>query len=289
MKQRNYLTIAMAAFLIFSMIAVLDTASAEGEVHFQRLYGIVYEKSATRAAGEPVPGAEVYVEQEPNDEPWSHSNSTNTGDDGSYELIVPNGTFKITVKKAGYETGFFDVVVLAGKDQEKNLFLVKKGDALGVEITCEKPVKEMKPGETHTFRICVRNTGIKTDSYRVEISGEMKEWAGMGVPALTRSTGGGGPYSQSVSNLEDNGIADIDVNITVPEDAEPGEFDFTLRTTSTSDQKVEDELNITVKVVPDVQESDEDEETPGPGILVVSMSAVMVSLIALVRRSKRDH
>jgi len=287
MRSKTILLLMATFALVLSTFSLVDNASGEGEVQIQRLYGIVYEKSGTRAAGEPVPGAEVYVEQEPVTDPISKKNSTTTGDDGSYEMYLPNGTYKVTVKKAGYETFTTQVVVKAGEDLEKDLVLVKKGESLGVEMSCEGTTMELKPGETCTFHFRVRNTGIKTDSYKVEITGEKQEWASMGAPTLTRSSGG--PYSQSTSNMEDDGIADIDVNITVPEDAEPGDYVFVMKVASTSDPSVNDELNITVKVVPDAAVDDDDESTPGPGILMVSMSAVLVSIIAIIKRSKRDN
>ncbi|MGA1792914.1 MAG: carboxypeptidase regulatory-like domain-containing protein [Thermoplasmatota archaeon] len=286
MESKTILMLTIIFALVFSTAYIADIGSGEGDVHIQKLYGVVYEKSGTRAAGEPVPGAEVYIEQEPVTDPRSQKNSTVTGDDGSYEIYLPNGTYKVTVKKAGYETFTTEIVIKAGEDLNKDLVLVKKGESLGVEMSCEGTTKELKPGETCTFRVRIRNTGIKTDSYKVDISGENREWASLGAPMLTRSSGG--PYSQSTSNMEDDGIADMDVNITVPEDAEPGDYEFTLKVTSTSDATVEDEINITVKVVPDAA-ADDDESTPGPGILMVSISVVLVSLIALVRRSKRDH
>jgi len=287
MRAVKILMFMLTIVMLFSTISIVDDASGEADVHIQKLYGVVYEKSGTRAAGEPVPGAEVYIEQEPVTDPRTQKNSTITGDDGSYEIYLPNGTFKVTVKKAGYETFTTEVVVKAGEDLEKDLVLVKKGESFGVEMSCQEAALELKPGETGTFRVRVRNTGMKADSFKIEISGLNREWARLGVPVLTRSSGG--PYSQSTSNMEDDGIADIDVNITAPEDAEPGDYIFTLKAISTSDPNVADDLNITVKVVPNTPADDDDEDTPGPGIFMVSLSAMLVSVFALKKRNQREH
>ncbi|MEA3558809.1 MAG: hypothetical protein U9R75_06095 [Candidatus Thermoplasmatota archaeon] len=64
----------------------------------------------------------------------------------------------------------------------------------------------------------------------------------------TRSTANGGPYSQSVSNLEDNGVAEIEINVTVPDGTEPGNYTFTITTRSYWDKQVIVEIPLTLVV-----------------------------------------
>lgn len=54
------------------------------------------ERGMVRAQGRPVPGATITAER------GSEKISTSTGDDGGYELSLPAGDWKITVKMFGF-------------------------------------------------------------------------------------------------------------------------------------------------------------------------------------------
>ena len=105
-------------------------------------------------------------------------------------------------------------------------------------------------------------------------------WVSMGS---TRSRANGGPYSQSVSNMEDNGIVDIDVNITVPEEAEPGDYTFSVKTRSYWDQDTMDEsiLTLTVEQI-DPEPASEEDDAPFLGLSAI----VIVILIGAILRKR---
>ncbi|HHD16057.1 MAG TPA: carboxypeptidase regulatory-like domain-containing protein, partial [Euryarchaeota archaeon] len=151
-------------------------ASGEDEAGLSRFYGIVYESDGTRAVGEPVPGAEITTEQDYN-LTGHYVNSTVSGEDGSFEMFLPGGDFKVTVMKDGYEPFSTSLKVVPGRDVNMDIFLVKKPSGAGVNLSSEKVSAELLQGESLMIHLEVMNTGTGTDTIIVEISGKMREWA----------------------------------------------------------------------------------------------------------------
>jgi uncharacterized membrane protein len=244
----------------------------EGDETMQKIYGTVIEFKGTRAPGEPVPGAEVYIEQEPNEEPMAFTNQTKTNSEGYFEVWQKAGEYRITVKAAGYGKVTKVFTVNRGKDQQLAIQMYPGKDVYDVRFGKEQMETTLRPGGSAILKVSVRNTGNATDSYNVSVKGDKLSWMSMG---RTRSVDVGGPYSQSVSNLEDNGIADIEINVTVPEDAETGNYTFTLTTRSYWDPQVAEEIPLTINVEPVEDESEEDDENGLPFLGVSSLLFVL--------------
>ncbi|MBN2682168.1 MAG: VCBS repeat-containing protein [Bacteroidales bacterium] len=81
------------------------TSSGAGNIS-----GTIYYVSLTKDIGEPVPGAEIYLEQEPEGEPIA---STETDNDGNYDFIdVPGGNYSLTVDIPGFpQVNTYDITV----------------------------------------------------------------------------------------------------------------------------------------------------------------------------------
>ena len=259
-------------------------ASGEDEAGLSRFYGIVYESDDTRAVGEPVPGAEITTEQDYN-LTGHYVNSTVSGEDGSFEMFLPGGDFKVTVMKDGYEPFSTSLKVVPGRDVNMDIFLVKKPSGAGVNLSSEKVSAELLQGESLMIHLEVMNTGTGTDTIIVEISGKMREWASLGEPVITRSSGGGGPYAQSISNIDDYSIGNVDVNISVPDDAQAGKYNFTIRATSQKDPETFDTMDIYITV----KEKENEEEVgfviPSVGIGAFVLSLSIMGFVFLRRRA----
>jgi hypothetical protein len=90
----------------------------------------------------------------------------------------------------------------------------------------------------------------------------------------TRSTDVGGPYSQSVSNLEDNGICDIEINVTVPDDTEPGNYTFTLSSRSYWGPQAVEEISFNI-IVKSVEEGPDEEDN---GLPFLGLSSLLLAI-----------
>jgi hypothetical protein len=277
---------AILLVLVFTTIFALGDASAEDGPAYQRIYGTVTEISTMRAAGEPVPGAEVYIEQEPNEEPMAFTNQSKTDSEGNFEIWQVPGQYRIWVKAQGYSKTWNVFTVPDEKGVRLDIELVPGSDTYSPEFKTEKLERSLEAGSSAVVKFQIENGGDTVDSYNVSINGDRMDWPSMGK---VRSTSGGGPYSQSVSNLEDNGIADIEINITVPDDAAPGNYTFTLRTRSLWEpsKKADIPLVITVKGSSTGPVDDEieveDEETPFLGLSIL-LTALVISNLMITRK-----
>jgi len=274
---------------VISMIALFisfipSIAEGQEDEPLQKIFGVVTEFKDTRAAGEPVPGAEVYIEQEPITDPMTTKNQTKTNTKGYFEFMQKAGDYRITVKASGFKKFTKVVTVNVGKELQVNIHLNPGKDVYDVSIGPDEMTRTLKPGDSAILRMNVKNMGNTTDTYNVSIKGDKLTWMSMGS---TRSASGGGPYSQSVSNLEDNGVADIEVNVTVPDDAEPGNYTFTVTTRSYWDQQVVDEIPINIIVKSVEQEPEDEEESSIPFLALPSILFVLFLGGALHR--KRTH
>jgi carboxypeptidase family protein len=267
--------IFLISFIVMSFVPA--AVSGEDSPKMQKICGTVTEFNGTRAAGEPVPGAEVYIEQEPNEEPMSFTNQTKTDSEGYFKIFQKAGDYRITVKASGFKKITKVVTVKEGRDLEINIEMLPGNDTYDVDLEPEDITSTVRPGGSVVLQLTVKNTGNTSDSYNVSIKGDKMPWVSMGS---TRSTANGGPYSQSVSNLEDNGISDIEINVTVPGDTEPGNYTFTITTRSYWDQQVMEEipLTLTVKAVePEPEPIPEEEDS---GLPFLSLSALLVLFFA---------
>ncbi|MGA1822586.1 MAG: carboxypeptidase regulatory-like domain-containing protein [Thermoplasmatota archaeon] len=276
---RNICMITMTALLI-SLIPSISEGQ-EGDV-MQRIRGTVIEYKGTRATGEPVPGAEVYIEQEPNEEPMAFTNQTKTNSEGYFEIWQKAGDYRITVKASGFKKYTKVIEVIEGKELPLNIELKPGEDVYDVQQDPAGVTRNMKPGESAILRMQVQNTGSTIDSYNVSIKGDKLSWMSMGS---TRSSSVGGPYSQSVSNLEDNGIADIDINITIPDDTDPGNYTFTITTRSYWDPQASVETPLTIKIE-SVEEEAEDDDASLPFLGLASLIGIMI--LGGIFKRKRD-
>lgn len=282
-------------FCIIAMTALLLSylpSSSEGEVEvpYQKISGMVIEFNGTRAAGEPVPGAEVYIEQEPSDEPMAFTNETKTNSEGYFEVWQTAGDHRITIKANGYRKYVKVIEVTEGEDLSLDIQMEPGEDKYDVELEPAEVSLKIGPGGSKVITLKVKNTGSTVDSYNVSVMGDDISWMSMGN---TRSMANGGPYSQSVSNMEDNGVADVDINISVPEDTVYGNYTFTLSARSYWDQQVafETPLTIEVKSVEEEQEpqeeEEEDDDNPIPFIGLASI--VFTSLLFGAMKRKRNR
>ncbi len=245
MKTSMIRSVCLAFFMLIVISFLPAVAPGEDTPAMQKISGTVTEFNGTRAAGEPVPGAEVYIEQEPNDEPMSFVNRTRTDSSGYFEVWQKVGEYRITVEASGFKKFTEVVSVLEREDLEINIEMVPGNDSYDVDLEPEETTCTIKPGGSIVLQLTVKNTGNTSDSYNVSIKGDKVPWVSMGS---TRSFANGGPYSHSVSNLEDNGVADIDINVTVPDDTEPGNYIFTVTARSYWNQQVIDETSLTLTV-----------------------------------------
>ena len=280
-------TVGYACLISFILISFLPAAaSGEDTPTMQKIYGTVTEFNETRAAGEPVPGAEVYIEQEPNEEPMAFVNQTKTDSKGNFEVWQKVGDYRITITASGFKKVTKVVTINERKDLEINIEMVAGTDSYNVELEPDEMTVTVNPGGSIVLQLKVKNTGNTSDSYNVSIKGDKLPWMSMGS---TRSTANGGPYSQSVSNLEDNGVADIDINVTVPDDTEPGNYTFTITTRSYWDQQVIVEIPLTLNVVSVETEPEPDvvvEEESGLPFLGLPALLVLFLLGGALRRRR---
>ncbi len=82
--------------LTSSMYEMIPVATGNGSIFGNIVYG-----SGTKGMGEPVPGAEVYIEQEPNDEPVANSETDINGDYHFGDIGFGNG-YNLTVDIPGF-------------------------------------------------------------------------------------------------------------------------------------------------------------------------------------------
>ncbi len=266
--------------LLFSFIPSIT--DGQEDVPMQRIYGTVIEFNGTRAAGEPVPGAEVYIEQEPNEEPMTFTNQTKTNSEGFFEVWQKAGDYRISVKASGYKKYTKVIEVNTDKNVSLDIQLNPGEDEYDVSLSPVDMNKTMKPGESIILRMNVKNIGNTSDSYNVSIKGDKLTWMSMGS---TRSASSGGPYSQSVSNLEDNGIADIEINVTIPEDIEPGNYTFTVTARSYWNSQVFVEVPLILHVESVEDESEEDDNS----LPFLGMASLLLTiLIGGSLKRKRD-
>jgi hypothetical protein len=274
MKSSTIRSICFLSLIALLISLVPSLSRGQEDEPFQKIYGKIIEYKGTRAAGEPVPGAEVYVEIEPNDEPMAFTNQTKTNSEGYFEVWQKAGDYRITVKASGYKKFTKVIEVSADKDLLMDIQLNPGEDTYDIELGPEVVTKTLRPGGSMVVKMTVKNTGNTTDSYNVSVKGDKLTWMSMGS---TRSSSIGGPYSQSVSNLEDNGIADIEINVTIPEDAEPGNYTFTVTSRSYWSEGVSNEATLNIDIEPEDDEvaEEDDSSTPFLGISALLLSFVI--------------
>lgn len=266
--------------LLFSFIPSIT--DGQEDVPMQRIYGTVIEFNGTRAAGEPVPGAEVYIEQEPNDEPMAFTNQTKTNSEGYFEVWQKAGDYRITVKASGYKKFTNVIEVTEEKNLSLNIQLNPGEDIFDVSLSPADMNRTMKPGESTILRVNVKNTGNTSDSYNISIKGDRITWMSMGS---VRSSSSGGPYSQSVSNLEDNGISDIEINVTVPDDIGPGNYSFTVTARSYWNSQVFVEVPLILHIE-SVEDGSEESDNSIPFLGMASL--LLTILVGGALKRKRD-
>ncbi len=134
--------------------------------------------------GEPVPGAEVYLEQEPDEEPIA--NMGTTGKKGTLE--------------------FHEKQQLVSKVDGKDV-------SYKMQINIPKNYYVAKLKESNVGMLEFDYT-IETDQgdivYKILVGGDNTENPNINVWEI-RQSASGGPYSQSVSNMEDDGIISVKV------------------------------------------------------------------------------
>ena len=96
--------------------ASLDTVFYLDEVYSNMFYGIVYSSDGERLDG-------VTVTAHFSDYYDYTELSTITSDGGSYQLIVPEGVFKISVSYTGYQVAWVNDVAIDNVDQELDFTL----------------------------------------------------------------------------------------------------------------------------------------------------------------------
>jgi hypothetical protein len=283
---RNALFFTAISLLVLGsfMMMAPDNASGENDVEYQRVYGTITEVSTGRAAGEPVPGAEVYVEQEPNDEPMAFTNQSKTDSEGNFELWQVPGQYRMWVKAEGYKKAWKIFTVPDEKGVRIDIELAPGTDFYSPGFKVEKVERSMEAGSSTVVKFQVRNGGDTMDSFNVSINGDQMDWPSMGK---VRSAGNGGPYSQSVSNLEDNGIADIEINITVPEDTEPGNYTFMLRTRSLWEPSLKKDIPLVIQVKASQGEAIDDDPEEEEGTPFLGFAAILGAISALLAGSPR--
>jgi uncharacterized membrane protein len=286
---RKVLLMIPIVLIVLGLLMVIapEDASGEGDVVYQKVYGTITEISTGRAAGEPVPGAEVYVEQEPNDEPMAFTNQSKTDSDGNFELWQIPGQYRIWVKAEGYKKVWKVFTIPDAKEIRIDMEMAPGTDTYSPEFRAEKVERSMDAGSSTIVKFQVKNGGDTLDTFNISINGDQMDWSSMGK---VRAAGNGGPYSQSVSNLEDNGVADIEVNITVPEDTEPGNYTFTLRTRSKWEPSLKTDIPLIIQVKASPVETDDDdveveEKTPFLGVAAI-LGVVSIFLAGTLRRRR---
>lgn len=105
---------------------------------------IYYEDYNTKALGDPIPGAEIYIEQEPNDEPKAN---TVTDAEGYYEVdSLPYGTgYKLLVDIPGLPmlSTYHNITISDGLSSVTNLnFLVDTASVVGIYIDTTTAISE---------------------------------------------------------------------------------------------------------------------------------------------------
>lgn len=262
--------------VLLVLVSLLSVAGSGKESEtLSRIHGKVTEYNGTRAAGQPVPGAEVYIEQEPPKRPLSFLNETETDPDGQFEVFRKPGDYRITVTAEGYKKHAEVISVPAGEDLEVNIELITGTDNYDVDLDVSTEAT-LQPGGSTVLSFEVENTGDTGDYYNVSVEGDELSWISLGK---IRSAANGGPYSQSVSLMEDNRAANLDINITVPEDTDPGNYTFTIKARSLWDPDTTDEEILVIRVDP----GEEDEDA----IPFVGLFPVVVTLIPALFVRKR--
>lgn len=101
-----------------------------------------------KAEGEPIPGAEIYVELEPDDEPVANFTTDSTG---SYDIVgVQNGTYSIHVDIPGYPMIETYTVTITGSDSaytNLNFYVDTTSSDAGIYITTVSNINNIESGK----------------------------------------------------------------------------------------------------------------------------------------------
>jgi hypothetical protein len=169
------------------------------------------------AKGEPIPGAEIYVELEPDDAPYTATSSKN----GTYTFEgLKSGTYHIIVRLPGNskeaysskeaiknpnikQSGFYHKKGEYFLSKNRGLYIIKLEDLKKVNENDIKVSSKKMNGKDNKNKVAILDFQVTGKSGKIVISIESlkpKDYNSEITNAMTS-----GPYSQSTSNIEDNG------------------------------------------------------------------------------------
>lgn len=127
-----------------------------------------------------------------------------------------------------------------------------------VNLSCQNPNQDARPGDLIIYTIRVQNRGDTEDTIEIEKSGEYNNW---------------GTLSHTSVTLEQGEAMDITLTVDIPSDAQGDDYSISVKGKSSNDASVYDELTVTTTVVPYHYEveltSEEPNKTARPGESIV--------------------
>jgi hypothetical protein len=169
-------------------------------------------------AGEPVPGAEIYVELEPDDEPIipvdnGEGDFTFTGlEPGTYSVIVSLPSISMlsvyTNEKANEypkikESGYYHKKNQYFLSKNKSLFFIQLKDFKSIDLKSINVASKQIKGKDSKNKTCILKFNASAKNSKIVFNLKTitpEEYNGQITDACA-----GGPFSQSLSNIEDNG------------------------------------------------------------------------------------
>jgi hypothetical protein len=168
--------------------------------------------------GEPVPGGEIYIELEPDDEPIipvdnGEGDFTFTGlEPGTYSVIVnlpsTNTLSVYTNEKAKEypkikESGYYHKKNQYFLSKNKGLFLIQLKEIKSIDLKSINVASKQIKGKDSKNKTCILKFNVPSKNSKIVFNLKSitpEEYNGQITDACA-----GGPFSQSLSNIEDNG------------------------------------------------------------------------------------
>jgi uncharacterized membrane protein len=132
-------------------------------------------------------------------------------------IIVPAGTaaggYLVNIKGASRSD--------PSKSDEAAIHVTVKEELVyGVALGPSSAQEEVNAGDSASFRIMVKDTGTLNDTVDLSVLGAQSSWGGL---------------SKAAVSLPPNGEEAVTLTVSVPSEADPGRYDFTVKGTSRGD------------------------------------------------------